>query len=94
MKTRRIPRFKSEAEEARFWKTHSVSDYFDELTEARGVSFPKPRKKLVSMRVDDLMIKSLKEIASSKGIGYLTLMRMWIAERLSKERRLIRTHHG
>jgi predicted DNA binding CopG/RHH family protein len=81
-------------EEARFWKTHSVTDYLGELTEVRGVGFPKPRKKLVSMRVDDATIKSVKEVAQSRGVGYLTLMRMWIIERLSRERRALRTHHG
>ena len=94
MKTKRIPVFKSELDEARFWKTHSVADYFEELKEAGSVKFPKPRKRLVSMRVDDVTIKSLKEIADAKGVGYLTLMRMWIIERLSAERRSFRIHHG
>jgi len=44
--------------------------------------------------MDDALIASLKEVASAKGIGYLTLMRMWIIEKLSRERRLTHVHRG
>lgn len=89
--TKHIPNFKSQAEEAKFWNTHSVTDYLHELKEVRNLKFPKPRKRLVSVRMDDALIKSLKEVANTKDIGYLTLLRMWIAERLSKELRLLHT---
>jgi predicted DNA binding CopG/RHH family protein len=40
------------------------------------------------LRIDDEMVASLKKVAAKKGLGYLTLIRVWIAERLSKENRL------
>jgi hypothetical protein len=43
--------------------------------------------------MDETQIKCLKEIAATKGIGYLTLMRMWIAERLFKEHKF-HPHHS
>ena len=82
-----IPKFKSEREEARFWKSHSITEFEDELTEVKNVHFPKPRKRLISLRIDDAMISALKKSASKKGVGYLTLIRIWIMERLSKEHR-------
>lgn len=33
MKKKKIPKFKTEEEEARFWETHSLTDYVDELEE-------------------------------------------------------------
>jgi|GEM_PF-5388393 len=33
-------------------------------------------------------IERLKEIARQKGIGHTTLVRMWVKERLQRERRL------
>lgn len=93
-KTKHIPKFKSEAEEARFWDTHSVTDYLHELKEVHNVQFARPRKRLVSLRMDDHLIKSLKQVAAGKGIGYLTLMRMWITEKLSREHRLTHAHHS
>ena len=82
-----IPKFKSEQEEVRFWKTHSITEFEDDLVEVKNVHFRRPRKRLISLRVDDHMIASLKKTALKKGLGYLTLIRMWIAERLSQENR-------
>lgn len=85
--TKTIPKFKSEREEAKFWENHSITEFEDDLVEIKYVRFPKPRKRLISLRIDDTMISSLKKTAAKKGLGYLTLIRMWIAERLSKENR-------
>ena len=65
--TKSIPKFKSEREEARFWKNHSITEFEDELTEVKGVHFPKPRKRLISLRIDDSTISALKKSASKKG---------------------------
>lgn len=95
MKTaKRIPKFRNTEEEAKFWDAHSLTEYANELKEVNNVRFPKPRKRLISVRFDDAQIRSLKEVASTKGIGYLTLVRMWIAERLSKEYRELRPHRN
>lgn len=80
-----IPKFKSEREEAKFWKTHAITTFEDDLIEVKNVKFPRPRKRLISLRLDDAMIAQLKRRATKKGLGYLTLIRMWIAERLIKE---------
>lgn len=80
---RKIPKFKSEKEEADFWATHDSVDYLSETKEVK-VKFTRPRKKLVSLRLDEKTIKKLKKIAESKGIGYLELVRMWVLENLDK----------
>ena len=58
-----IPKFKSEHEEAKFWKNHSITEFEDELTEVTNVRFPKPRKRLISLRMDDTTIAALKKSA-------------------------------
>ena len=87
MRKKTIPKFKSEQEEVRFWKTHSITEFEDDLVEVKNMRFRKPSKQLISLRIDGHMIASLKESAAKKGLGYLTLIRMWIAERLSQENR-------
>ena len=87
-----IPKFKSEAEEAKFWATHDVTDFLHDLKEVRNIKFTKSRKRLVSLRIDDGTIESLKEVAAVKGLGYLTLLRLWVKERLSREYRLLHAH--
>ncbi len=90
--TKHIPKFKSETDEAKFWATHDVTDFSHDLKEVRNIKFTKPRKRLVSLRMEDGTIESLKEIAATKGLGYLTLLRLWVNERLSRESRLLHSH--
>lgn len=80
---KKIPRFKSEKEEADFWSAHDSTDYLSETKEVK-VKFARPKKRLISLRLDDNTIRKLKKIANSKGIGYLELVRMWVLENLSK----------
>lgn len=80
---KKIPKFKSEKEEADFWVTHDSADYLRETKEA-DIKFIRPRKRLVSLRLDEKTIRKLKKMADSKGIGYLELIRMWVLESLNK----------
>jgi predicted DNA binding CopG/RHH family protein len=84
MKT--APTFKSEQEEAGFWDTHDSTDYLDD-TESVEVGFVdvRPQKRSISLRIDADTIDTLKDIAGRKGMGYQTLIRMWVMERLEKE---------
>ncbi|MEQ8222396.1 MAG: CopG family antitoxin [Candidatus Eremiobacterota bacterium] len=81
----KIPKFNTEEEEVEFWDTHSLDEFNEDLTLAEDVTFKKSRKKLVSLRLDSQQIEILKKIATGKGIGYLTLVRMWITEKLKEE---------
>ena len=80
---KKIPKFRSEREEADFWATHDSTDYLSETKEAK-VKFTRPKKKLVSLRLDEYTIDKLKKLAESNGIGYLELVRMWVLENLNK----------
>jgi len=82
-KMKKIPKFKSEKEEAEFWASHDSTDFLDETKEVK-VKFVRPKKKLVSLRLDEKTIKELKKLAQKKGIGYLELVRMWVLENLGK----------
>ena len=46
-----LPKFKSEAEEAEFWDTHSAADYLNQLKIARNVQFRfRPRTRTSKLR--------------------------------------------
>lgn len=49
-----LPKFKSEAEEAAFWDTHSSADYLDQLKIVRDVRFRRPPRQT---RRDDFLRK-------------------------------------
>jgi predicted DNA binding CopG/RHH family protein len=82
----KIPQFASEQEEAEFWATHDATEFLDE-TRPVDVSFvdDRPPKKQISLRLDPEVIEQLKTVAARKGIGYQTLIRMWVMERLGQE---------
>ena len=81
----RIPRFRSEAEEARFWDTHDSTEFLHEFTRTR-VTFPRPKPKvLVSVRIAKPEVVLLRRVAARKGLGYGSLIRMWLTERLLEE---------
>ena len=82
----RLPKFKDEREEAEFWDTHDSTEFLEE-TEPVDVAFvdARPPKKQISLRLDPDVIERLKAIAARKGIGYQTLIRMWVMERLAQE---------
>jgi predicted DNA binding CopG/RHH family protein len=83
--SKKIPRFRTEAEEARFWDTHDSTDYLDEFEPAK-VTFPSPKPKaLISIRIAKPEVVLLRRIAARKGLGYGSLIRMWLTERLLAE---------
>lgn len=77
----KIPEFKNREEEAKFFETHSISDYLDEFkpVEAR---FAKNLSEGLHIRLDPDTLVRLRHEAQEKGIGPTTLVRMWIREQL------------
>ncbi|NCO65117.1 MAG: hypothetical protein COW32_07160 [Candidatus Aquicultor secundus] len=83
-----FPHFKNEEEEREFWKTHSVTEFLDDMEDVTDeIIVTRPKKRLLSFRIDDEVIERLQKLAQRKGIGYQTLMRVWVIERLEEEER-------
>ncbi len=89
-------KIKSEKEEAEFWDQHSAAEYIEGTEEVKGLDLSsrlkeeiierrKKKKKLLTLRLDQETIEKAKEIARTKSVGYQTLMRMWIVERIHSE---------
>ncbi len=91
----KIPKFKDDREAAEFWATHDSTPYRPELREVavkvspalrRRVAARAEAKKPVTLRLEPRQIAAAKRVARQKSIPYQTLLRMWIAEGLAKER--------
>jgi predicted DNA binding CopG/RHH family protein len=80
-----IPEFKSWEEEAEFWDTHDLSDYWDDFKPIK-VRFAKNLSLShgITVRLDSGTLIALRQAAKKMGIGPTTLARMWIIERLRK----------
>ncbi len=88
-----IPHFTSEAEEAEFWATHSLTDLWDQLEpveievlpKARRITLRRSRKKPVTLRLEERQIAQAKQLARRKSLSYQALMRSWISEGIARE---------
>lgn len=75
-KLKKIPYFKSEAEEREFWQTHDSTEYVD-WSKARLVSFPnlKPTTRPITIRLPEYMIDRFKVQAHKMDIPYQSLIK-------------------
>lgn len=82
-KAKIIPDFKSHKEEAEFWDTHSLADYWDQFNDVDiTVELQKPAEETLIIRLQKSLKKQLALIAKKKGISISSLSRMWLMERL------------
>jgi len=79
---KKIPRFKTDKEAAKFWNTHSFADYSGDTTSTK-IRFVKQTRKSITIRLDPEDIAQVGEIAKKKGLNYTALIRMWIKEHLA-----------
>jgi len=83
---KKIPNFKSEAEERRFWQKHDSSDYI-EWADAEEVVLPrlKPSTRKISIRLPESMIEELKVLANKRDVPYQSLLKIFLSERIDAE---------
>jgi predicted DNA binding CopG/RHH family protein len=83
-----IPTFRSDEEAGEFWMTHDTTDYVD-WTKARRVSFPKlrPSTATISLRLPQGLLNDLRILANERDVPYQSLLKVYLAERIAKERR-------
>lgn len=93
-KTKKIPHFKNENEEAKFWATHNSTNYFDIKKAIINPSFPnlKLSTKTITIRVSQSLLDSLKMIANKKDVPYQSLVKIFLDEKVREESVLGRVH--
>ena len=74
----KVPKFKNLKEEREFWDTHSSIDYLDDFEMAKDVVFVRPKKEVISLRLDPKIVKKLQELADEEGLPPTTYARMLI----------------
>ncbi|MBI4128245.1 MAG: BrnA antitoxin family protein [Parcubacteria group bacterium] len=83
---KKLPKFKNEAAERKFWQTHDSTEYID-WSKSIPVYFPnlKPSSQSISLRIPKYLIMRLKEKANALDIPYQTLMKQYIAKGVFQE---------
>jgi predicted DNA binding CopG/RHH family protein len=74
----KVPKFKNLKEERKFWDSHESTDYFEDFEETRDVVFVRPKKQVISLRLEPQVINKLKKLASKEGLPTTTYARMLI----------------
>jgi predicted DNA binding CopG/RHH family protein len=81
-KLKSAPKFRSEAEERRFWETHDSSDYVD-WSRAECVRLPslEPSTTSISLRLPVTLLERIKVAANKRDVPYQSLIKTWLAEK-------------
>lgn len=90
-RVQKVPTFRSEAEERRFWETHDTTDYTD-WSAARPVRFPnlRPSTETISLRLPAGLLADLKPLANKQDVPYQSLLKLFLADRVAREWRASR----
>jgi predicted DNA binding CopG/RHH family protein len=81
-----IPKFKNEDEEREFWASHDSTEYID-WGKAKPALFSnlKPSTKSISLRLPESMLSSLKTLANKNDVPYLSLIKIYLNDRIKSE---------
>lgn len=81
MKSTKLPQTDSIEELARFWETHDLTEFEDQLEEVTEPVFER-RPETMILRLEPREIEALTRLAGAKGVGQAELVREWVLEKL------------
>ena len=87
-KLKKIPVFKNEDEERKFWTNQDSSKLVDwKKSEKHTFSNLKPSTKTISLRLPEFILDELKLIAHKRDVPYQSLIKMFLKDRIDQELR-------
>lgn len=95
---KRIPTFRSEAEESRWYgmHQHDLDEYINmddaEMSEAQTAGERGGMTEAISLRLPRRVLTELRRLAEQQDIKYQTLIKQWLTERLAQETAPPTTH--
>ena len=78
----KIPNFKSIREEAKFWDTHDLTDFEDQLEEVTETVFERETETVMQIHLQPKEFHVVEQLAKSKGIRVDDLIREWVLEKI------------
>lgn len=82
MQNNRIPNTDSIEELARFWDTHDLTDFEDELVEVTEPVFVRDEKAVIQLKLPKSEFEQLVQMAQAKGTDSMSLVQDWVLEKL------------
>jgi predicted DNA binding CopG/RHH family protein len=81
MNKSKIPETDSIKELARFWDTHDLTEFEDQLEEVTEPVFQR-QVETVAVPLQAQEIQAVRRIAESQGVDYVALIQGWVLEKL------------
>jgi predicted DNA binding CopG/RHH family protein len=78
----KIPHTDSIVELARFWETHDLTDFEDELEEVSESIFERRAEETVTIHLPAAEVEAVKRVAKAKGMEHTALIQQWVREKL------------
>ena len=85
MKARKIPKTDSIEELARFWDTHDLTDFEEQLDDVSERVFERKRETVetvIPVRLRRHEVEAVKRVAKTRGVREAALLRQWVREKL------------
>lgn len=82
MKSSKLPDTDSIRDLARFWDSHDLTEFDDELEEVESPVFERNPGAKVVLRLAPREIQAVREIAEARGVEQSELVREWVLEKL------------
>ncbi|TAN41962.1 MAG: hypothetical protein EPN22_13785 [Nitrospirae bacterium] len=79
-----MPVMKTEEDEIKFWESHSIGDYWDDLQKCGDV-FKRPKLTPVTLKFDPLVLKKIKMLARKRGLSYNAYIRYLLAKSVERD---------
>ncbi len=84
-KKSKLPQFRNDQEERRFWSQHSFEEFADELEDLDVVIQP-TRTEQIALRLTKEDLDTLQACAKQRGVGHTTLARSIVEQWLGRSR--------
>ena len=86
-KLKNLPKFKTDAEERRFWEKNDSSELVD-WSKAVRAAMPnlKPSTRTISLRLPEMLLDNIKMEANKRDIPYQSLIKAWLADDVKQSR--------
>ncbi len=79
---KRVPKFRSEAAERKFWETHDSTGYVDwSMAERARLPNLKPSTQTISLRIPLGLLERIKVEANKRDVPYQSLIKIWLTEK-------------
>jgi predicted DNA binding CopG/RHH family protein len=82
MKGLKLPQIDSIEELARFWDTHDLTEFEEELEEVSEPVFERKPETVIPIHLHPQELEAVKRVAQARGVEEAALLREWVLEKL------------